>query len=220
MKQQNPSGSFGIPQDMKDAINDIEQKKRENQQKEPTSDVEEIVTQPVLEKKKETEESEPLSDNFEELTVDQKEKKVKEVLEEIRKNLDIEITEDDIWSFLYNNEIIKRNVVIMPGKMVATFKTISLDATNLVDSKMAEILDEKRLEAGFKNLNTQHVLSQGLIELGKPGKLKSLGETPEERFKVVGKMSALLVEKLGRKWNTFVFLVDEAVKEEMESKKD
>lgn len=225
MQKTQPKGSFGLSEDMMQAINDIDSKKRAPAAG-PTSDVEDIVAQEETQKESPTELAQPArpakakpAENAE-LTEEEIAVKLKEVMKEVETNLGIEIDEDDIWSFLFNNEILKRGITIVPGKMVATFKTLSLDATNDVDGKMAEALDEKRLESGFKNINTQHILAQGLVELGRPGQVKSIGETPEERFKVIGKMSSLLVEKLGQKWNQFVFLIDETVKEEMETKKD
>lgn len=218
MKNEKPRGSFGLPDDLLKAINDVERKKRSVQEPEPTNDVEEIVEQEAEKPVKSVKITG--GDVNAELTEEEKKAKIEEVINEIKKDLGVEITEDDVWSMLFNNEIIKRGITVIPGKMSATFRTISLDDTNEVDSKMASELKIDRLENGYKNINTQYILSQGLIELGKPGQLKPLGETAEERFKAIGKMSALVVEKLGRKWNEFVFLVDETLKEEMESKKE
>ena len=79
--------------------------------------------------------------------------------------------------------------------------------------------EKKMLEAGFRNLNTLQLLSHGLLELGRPGESKSLGETQEERFEALNEMNTLMVEKLAKKWNTFVWLLNYTVNEEIDEKK-
>lgn len=211
------NGSFGIPDELKQAIDSMEKKKTAPSQ--GVSDVEDLPIEDLR-----VEGSASKEDQQKDLTEKElKEKKrleQKKLLEEIKEDLGIKISEDDIWSFLLNNEIIKKDIVIVPGRLHATFKTLTLDETNAIDSIMAQDLEVKRLENGFKNINTQHLLSRSILELGKPNAPRSIGSTPKERFDTLGKMSALLVEKLGRKWNLFVFLIDGIIKEEMEVKKD
>ena len=211
-------GSFGLPEEMKKELNRLERRKNEvdgKQQEEPSveepisepivSDVEEMVDKKIVD-------TEPLSK--EDYAI-----KIKKVMQEVRDDLKIEITEADIWAYLYNNEIIKKDVVIFPGRMIATFKTLSLNNVNRIDSSMAKIYDEKRLEGGYKNKGTQSLLAEGLLELGKPGEARSTGTTTEERFDSVGKMGAMLVDILGQKWNEFTFLVEKTIKMEMKEKK-
>ena len=143
-----------------------------------------------------------------------------ELLDEIKKELEIEITEDDMWNSIFNSNLTKSNISIFPGKVHATFKYgLNVDELSQIDKAMATALEEKWMETGFKSLNTRHLLSHVLLEVGKPAKLKSIGSTPEERFEAIGEMNTILVEMLAKKWNMFLFLMDETAKQEKTLKK-
>lgn len=217
MKTTATQGSFGMPKEMLDELDRIKKKKSEGvstpKESISESDVEGMNFGAEVPEKK----AASIPDEVpKELSRDQQ---IAEALKQIREDLGVVIDEDDLWSILYSNCLTKRNVTIIPGKMHATFRTHSLDETNAIDIKMAKVMEETRMENGIKNVNAQHILSYGLRELGKPGKMRSIGETPEARFKVLGEMSTMVIEVLVKKWNEFVFLVDQSVKEEMKGKK-
>lgn len=208
MEPKKTQGSFGIPEDMMNEIN--KSKKKASGEK-------------VEEKKQSYTDSESIPDDGYKEGLDspeeQEEQKLSDIAKDIKKDLQIEITEDDLWQFLYNNNLTKREITIVPGKMVATFKTISMKENQTIDSAMAEAMEKKLLEGGFRNLNTLHLLSYGLLELGKPGEAKSLGDNNEARFKVLEEMNTLIIEKIAKKWNTFVWLLNYTVNEEIDEKK-
>jgi len=208
MKNQRPTGSFGLPEDMLKAINEVKKKQKDitqDQPDQPVHDVEEQVKQ-APKPEKENPRKEDASKQDETPTV-------QEVVDRIKKDLRIDLDDDDVWALFSTYKVTKRGVCIIPDKLYATFATLTIDDNKQIDRLMAEDLDTKRLEDGHMTVRTQHLLSRGVLELGKRDNLKSIGDTPEERFEELGKMSALVVDRIGRKWNTFTFIVDQLLKE-------
>ncbi len=204
-------GSFGIPKDLLEAVNESKKKQGAAPTESKSYDSESI---PEFEDK---ESEEPKSqEKAEELKVETEEERVEKQLQDVKKSLGIDITEDDLWSIFMGNQLNKTGIAIIPGKLEASFSTLSVDDTQKIDKKMAEALEEKFLEAGFMNLKTKHLLAAGLTGLGKPGKLKAIGATHEERFEQLGKMSTILVERLAHKWNQYTWLVNQCVNKEMD----
>ena len=150
--------------------------------------------------------------------LDSEEKMVK-IAKDIEKDLGITISENDVWDFLFSDKLEKSGIVIVQGKMHAVFKTLFVNDNTDISKALGEVLDLKMLEDGFRTLNTQHILSRTVLELGKPGISKSIGKDQEERFKALGNMSALLVDKLGKKWNSFFWLLEYTINREMDEKK-
>lgn len=216
------AGSFGIPEDLLKEVNKSKEKAQKSEGKKPSStydsesipeddgysfDDGEKKEDPRLEKDKVN----PVDETEPEPTLE-------EQIATIEKYLGITITEDDLWSIFMGETLEKSGIVIIPGKLEATFRTLSLDDTQTVDQHMAEAVEKKYLEAGFHNLKTKHLLSRGLVALGKPGKAKSLGHT-KDTFDALGGMSAILIEKLAQRWNQFTWLVNVVVNKEMDSGK-
>lgn len=206
MEPKKKTGSFGIPDEMIEAINESKQKAKSTEAKEGYKDSESIPDVEEAQTEEEVQEEEKTKTNA-------------EIAEEIKKDLGIEIDEDNLWEFLYKNNLTKQDIVIVPGKMVATFKTISMKENQIIDEAMANAMEGKLLEGGFRNLNTLHLLAHGLRALGKPGQAKSLGDTFEDRFNAINEMNTLIVEKIAKKWNTFVWLLNYVVNEEIDEKK-
>ena len=210
MEPKKTKGSFGMPDDVLKAVNESKAKARgEESKKQSYADSESIP--------EETPEATPEATPEVAASTSQKEKTDDEVAEEIRKDLGIEITEDDMWQFLFKGQLTKPGVEIVPGKMVATFKTINMNQTQAIDERLADILEKKLLDAGFRNLQTRHVLSEGIASLNKPSSPeKPLGKNSSEVFTALGNLPTLLVEKISQKWNRFVWLVNYEVNKNME----
>jgi len=133
---------------------------------------------------------------------------------ELQKYLGIALSEDELWQILFGNTLEKRNICIVPHKMYATFRTISMGDSNFIERQLGEIADSKLLKRGFDNINTQYLLAAGMLELGKPGNARSIGATIDERFKAIDGMSAFTVDLLSRKWTAYMNLVDKSLKRE------
>jgi len=227
MEMNSKGGSFGLPDELKEAMSAVKESQdkakkgptleKEPEKDQPYKDAESIPKKALKEAEKKSEEAEKKSEEVktEEMLLEEAEK----LAEDIRKDLKIDITEDDVWDFLFSNKLEKSGVCIIPGKMDATFKTHSANEIKAMSQKLGEALEIKMLENGYKTLNTQHVLAYGTLELGKPGKAKNIGETVEERFEALGEMSGILMAKLGKKWNSFFWLLEFTINKEMDEKK-
>jgi hypothetical protein len=207
MKGGGAKGSFGIPEEMQEAIKkskkQAEGAEASKQPKEEYRDSESIPED--IEKKVEKEEAKELTP--EEVEVREKEKR-DETAEKLKKELGIEFDDDDMWNFYFNNTLTKRNVVIVPDKVQATFRTIDMDENELINDALSRAVDEKILEIGIQNVRVKYTLACALVEYGKPGKMKSLGETLEDRLKAIGKMNTMMVDMLIKKWNKFTWLLE------------
>lgn len=208
MNKGKPQGSFGIGEDIMDAVNKSKAKAKaedEQPEKKAAYDSESIP---------EVEEDSGPKDEGKKVSNDPN---PEEIAKTIRKDLGIEITENDLWNFLFKGALEKKGITIVPGMMYATFKTVTMKQTLEVDEKLSEYLEKKLMESSFRNVQTVLMLSQGVIELGKTAEaLKSLGDSAEVREAALEKMPSLLVEKLSKKWNSFVYLLNYEVTRHME----
>lgn len=217
MKQGQTKGSFGIPEDMQEAI-------RKSKEKAGSSQESEHKAKPEPKSKSNYKDSESIPEEAEMKAAeeDSKEKQKKEeaeIAEEIKKDLGIEFDEDDLWAFYFKNNLEKRNIVIVPGKVMATFRTIAMKENDTINDVLAEAVEKgSLLEAGMQNIRVKHTLAFGLRELGKPGKLKSLGENYEERLEALQEMNTMMIDKLMKKWNKFIWLLEYTVNQEMQVK--
>jgi hypothetical protein len=211
MKANKMNGSFGIPEDLLKEVNKV--KEREGK---PRLPLEEDLEYPEEPKEK----KEPPKKEVEKEIEKDPEKDREELLEEIKKSLGIELNDDDLWGILFDNSLTKSDIIVFPGRVHVTFKYgLSVDEMAQIDEEMAKAMEYKMMEAGFQSLNTRHLLSHVLLEVGKPDKLKSIGNSPKERFAAIGKMNSILVEMIAKKWNMFLYLIDDTVKRDDAIKK-
>lgn len=216
MKQNGPiKGSFGIPKEIQEAINESKSKKTKD-----TPPTEEYVDAESIPEEVTSENQNKSQSGIESESpeAESQDKKDEALAAQIREELGIELDEDDLWQF-YFGTLEKKNIVVVPGKIHVTFRLIDMESDRKISEHMSVALEKKLLENGFRHLNTQHILSYGLTEIGKPGKVKSLGKDPEERFQALSKFNTLLIEKLSQRWNNFIWLVNHTVSKEMDLKK-
>ena len=205
------NGSFGIPPEMQAEIE--KSKKKAAQKPVDKTDIESVVEDfdpPKKDPRKEVPESV--------VKEDPKESYAKLKAEALR-DLEIELTDDDFFAYVYKNKLEKDSVCIMPGKLYAKFRSLSVSETIEIDKKTKISSTVDYTEAGIRNFNTLHLLSHGVFALGPTGKVRSLGETPDERYKALSEMGSLVVEKISQKWNLFVFLVSTLMQEDENVKK-
>ena len=199
------TGSFGIPPEMQEAI-----RKSKNQ---ASGEEESTQEEPKSSKKDEYTDSESIPEEFEKTDGEEAEEEEPkgptdaEIAAKIEKDLGIELDEDDLWQ-LYFGILKKENIVIIPGKVHATFKTLSLDENDLLDEAMKDAVEKKLLDTGVYNIKARKTLSFCLVGMGKPSKIKSLGATSEETYENLVKKNTLMIEKFIKKWNQFLWLVN------------
>lgn len=219
-------GSFGIPEEMMEQINESKRRAKEsesvNSEETKKEEAEYYDSESIPEDDQETQTDTPeKKDGFKSALTEQakRDKEDAQLAEHIEKESGINITEDDMWAFIIKGNLTKKDVPIFPGKLHASFKTLTLKEDREIHESLGSLVDSKILESGFKNVNTKLILSKGLVELGKPGALKSIGSNSKEREEELDKMSTLLIERIAQKWNNFTFLVEHKAKQEMKEKK-
>jgi hypothetical protein len=201
------SGSFGLPPEMQA---EIEKSKKKAAQKPVDKTDAESVIEDYDPPKKEKPEAPKVEDPKESYA---------KVKAEAMKDLEITLTDEDFFAYVFKNRLEKGDICILSGKLYAKFRSLSVAETIEIDRQTKRSSTIDYTEAGVRNFNTLHLLSHGVLEMGTKGKTKSLGATPEERYKAVEDMGSLVVEKISQKWNLFVFLVSTLMQEEDNVKK-
>ena len=116
MKVNNKGGSFGIPEDLMEELNNVR-----TQSKKGSFDIPKQPAEPKPEPQPKTEE--PAKEKKEEKIEEKSEKeKQEELIASIKKELNIELSEDDLWNAMFNSTLTKKDICIFPRKMNATFK--------------------------------------------------------------------------------------------------
>lgn len=147
----------------------------------------------------------------------------KDEIESLRRfwedRLKISITERDIRDYIFKGRLVKDNVEVIPGYMLATFQSLNPEELSAVDQKMALFRESVKFTTdGLNNENALQVLAYGWLksaEVDESGvkPMKSMGNTPEERYKTVTKISALAVQEAIEAWDGFNVLLKIALRE-------
>lgn len=203
------SGSFNIPREVLEEAN----KTSANEAEAILEDFKKNKNQRVREKKEEPkkEEDTPLT---EEEIVAANEKRLDELIKDVLVNLNVEFTMDELMSFIMEPSTTKPNIEIFINGMYATFKgALTVDELDEIQMKMKKEADRRETTTiGYKDRHTRHLVSYALLELGKADNIKSIGNTPEERYKEIGSMNSFLIETIVKKWNLFIFATTEMTK--------
>ena len=153
----------------------------------------------------------------------------KDEIESLRRfwedRLRVTITEKDVREYIFKGRLIKDGVEVIPGYMRATFQSVNAEELSLVDQKMADFREAGRYTAdGLQNENALQVLSHGWLKsveveggVAKPS--KSMGNTPEDRYNTISKISALAVQEAIEAWDGFNLLLKIALREKRLLKK-
>ena len=220
MEKKKVTGSFGLPPEMEEAVRKSKSKARgETQEQE-----EEFVEQPKKKSKKEYKDSESIPEEVEakvekEEVVEEKsdEERLSDLAEEIKKDLEVEFDEDDLYKLYVS--VLEKEVAIVKGKVYAIFRTLNLEEDKIVVKARDAAMNEYTLEASIANETAIKTLNYAVLGLGPKGKVKSLGDTPEEREKSLDKINTLMIERLMNKLRDFSFLCKFVQGQEDELKK-
>ena len=201
----NAKGSFGIPEQLKKqmaAANAVAAEQR------PDAQPEDKVASP---------QTEPVAAAAEEKSEDQKD------IETLKKywegRLAIQITEKDVRDSIFKGRLLKDGVDAVTGFMKVTFQSLTVEEYNQIDQKLAEFRASSRhTEEGAANEMALRVLSFGWVraaevEDGQAKTYRALGNTPEERYGNILKMSAGTIQEVIEAWKGFEILVRLATRE-------
>ena len=218
----NARGSFGIPEHMKKQLEAQQRTAPKGAESEEAS-AEEFTqaAQAAAEAPKaeqDATQTPPASEN-------DKQKDIDTLRAFWEDRLGIKITERDIRDYIFKGRLIKDNIEAVPGYMKATFQSMNPEELGAVDQKMAEFRENKKFTPdGLTNENALQVLSYGWIKAAEIEEdsvksAKSLGNTPEERYKTIQKISALAVQEVIEAWDGFNVLLKIALREKRLLKK-
>ena len=207
-------GSFGIPEEMQEAINESKRKEGKNtvseeEAKEFTDAIKEDT-------------SFDLGDSKEEDSEDKKEEAPEKTLEEILNkeikelsaSLDLKIDEDDVWSMLFETELVKEGIIVIPGKFEVAFRTLNSVDNKAIDKKLEMFSRDGFLEEGIKNEMTLNLLAHGVLKMGRPGKAKDMPTSIDDRYDSFSKLPTIVLDKIARKWNDFTRLTNATLERE------
>lgn len=214
----NSRGSFGIPDQLRNQLEGKPGAQPEQKSASaPAQDTQATVQEPVATAPQETKAPEDAED--------QAQKDVRALREFWEKRLQVQITERDVRDYIFKGRLIKDGVEVIPGYMKASFQSLNPEELGIIDQKMATFRETTKFTAdGLSNENALQVLSYGWlrsveIDGGSAKAPKSMGNTPEERYKTISKISALAVQEAIEAWDGFNTLLKVALKEKQLLKK-
>ncbi len=207
-------GSFGIPEEMQQAINESKAKEGKNT---VTEEEAKEFTQAVKEDSS-FDLGKAKEDTTEEVTEEKVEPTLEEILnkeiKELSTSLDITIDDDNIWSMLFEEELIKDNIIVIPDRFEVSFRTLNSNDNKAIDKKLELFSRDGFLEEGIKNEMTLNLLAHGVVKMGRPGKAKDMPSDIEERYKSFASLPTIVLDKIARKWNDFTRLTSAIIEKE------
>lgn len=198
-----PQGSFGMPNDIRDALD------KHNQEREAKARLEEGVP-PV-----------------EEVSVEESPDKTNLVKEvgaiEIFNKLGITFDEKDIQSLIFQGIVVKE-IEVIKGTLKAKMKTLTTEEYDAIDTIIAR--EAKEQDMTLDGMNTRKstlTLAAGLEEVaGKPfinkKDIPMKGDTPDVealillKRKICLSMSGIVVDRLSQTFGAFTLAISEATK--------
>lgn len=220
----NARGSFGIPEAMKKQL-EASQQRQAPKPGETAVPKESAPAQTDEAQQKATEGQASAEQASAASAEEQKQKDVDTLRLFWEERLGIQITEKDIRDYIFKGRLIKDGIEAVPGYMRATFQSLNPEELGLVDQRMAEFRETVKFTPdGLTNENALQVLSHGWlkaveVEDGVAKTAKLLGNTAEDRYKTIQKISALAVQEVIEAWDGFNVLVKIALREKRLLKK-
>lgn len=141
---------------------------------------------------------------------------------QIEKHIGIQVSVDSLQDYIFKGRLIQSGVVIVPGKLTATFQTLSPQELQDLDARVFKIRNEMKYTGeGVDMERTLIMLShvwQSLKWKDQPS--KPLGDSPEKREKALRTMAPHVIKLAADSWNGLDFLIQYALSEdELTSKK-
>lgn len=116
---------------------------------------------------------------------------IKKYIDDISKELNIKMSEDDLRNYILKGKLTKE-VTIIPGLIMGTFQTLRISDLQDIDKRMAQVRDASDLTSkGIENEEALIALSFAWTHADG----KALGASPEDREKKIRQMGALFIEK-------------------------
>ena len=212
MQGSNPRGSFGIPLDL--------QKKMDDAAKQARSSKSEQLSTPTPPVESEANEISTVDSDIKKIEepVKSKEELEREEFEKLKSNyettLKTTITEQDVTDYIFKGFMTKE-VEVIPGKLKATFKTLSADQLQEMRKRVDPFVKTTGDAQAIANENTLWTLSYVVVKLSG----RDLPTDVVKKREVIGKLATNLIGKLSVSWNTLDMLINFSLEEERFLKK-
>ena len=212
MQGSNPRGSFGIPLDL--------QKKMDDAAKQARSSKSEQLSTPTPPVESEANEISTVDSDIKKIEepVKSKEELEREEFEKLKSNyettLKTTITEQDVTDYIFKGFMTKE-VEVIPGKLKATFKTLSADQLQEMRKRVDPFVKTTGDAQAIANENTLWTLSYVVVKLAG----RDLPTDVIKKREVIGKLATNLIGKLSVSWNTLDMLINFSLEEERFLKK-
>jgi hypothetical protein len=204
---QRPQGSFGMPEHLKKQMEEHHRAKVNPPKEEPAA----ATVAPPTPDAPETEEAKKARENQENM------KKAKQFWEE---QLEVRITSKDIQDYIFKGRLTKEEVYIAsipddkdPEKFTdfkVTFQSHTPGDLSEIDEKMAEYRNKAKWTAdGLENEKSLLTLSYVLMSADG----RSLGKTPDERYKNIKNLSGGIVSLIAEAWDGLQLLIRYALRQ-------
>jgi hypothetical protein len=210
-------GSFGIPEQMRKAMEQQKQSHLTPKSEEPASAAKEDsnpVPVPADISGDEKKEDDELSKDLQALRKTWEDR------------LQITITSKDIRDYIFRGRLVKDSILAIPGFMKVTLQSLNPEELAHIDQRMAAFRDtSKWTQSGLDNENALNVLSYAWLKSveiddgGADKPAKPMGSTPEERLATIRKIQALAVQEVIEAWDGFQILIKIALREKRLLKK-
>jgi hypothetical protein len=143
-----------------------------------------------------------------------------------KKQLEIEITPDDLVSYIFQGQIVKDGIMIASftdpkdktknKDFRVTFQSQTPADVSDIDERMAEFRDKGRYTAdGLENEKALQILARGLLKADG----RSIGKTPDERYANIRRLGAHTVDLITNAWRGFNILLRISMQEKTFLKK-
>lgn len=211
-------GSFGIPDHLKKQMEESVRTQPRKEEPRPAPPIPEPAPEPKAEV------AEPLSDPSADSEDEDKKLKARERRQLLRTRdfwedeLEVKLTADDIRQYIFKGRLIK-DVTVVAAEDVSlkvTLQTNTPADMNEIDERVASFRDKGKFTPdGLSNEYALWVLAYGWVK----AEGRSLGATPEERYKNISQMGGELVNQVRDAWNGLNFLLRFKLKEKSLLKK-
>jgi hypothetical protein len=223
MEASRPQGSFGIPEHIRKQMEDTQRAKASKDKEEPPQlpepEEKSAKAAPVMEPKAAKDSEDTASE------ADDKEKLLK-TIHFWEDQLEIKISPKDIQDYIFKGRLVKEGVFIAayPDEKTpdsykdfrVTFQSHTPADLSEIDEKMAAYRERGKFTAeGLENERSLHMLSYVLLSADG----RSMGKTPDERYKNVKNFGGMIVSLIAEAWDGFNLLVRYSLREKKLFKK-
>jgi hypothetical protein len=131
------------------------------------------------------------------------------------KMLGIEITDEDVMTYVFKGSISKE-VPVIKNLLSVQLRTLTSAEISDVNLRMSERVKERpdMIQKEYHNQNTMLLFTYAVTAMGKPGKLRQLPADFDKRYEQLGQLAPQVIAKLSHRYNLLEFLLQDKLSDE------